>query len=183
MTRNHVGSARAASSVASIPKAESAMAQKEVLLLCGDYMEDSEAMVPFQALQAYGLAVHAVCPGKNSGDLCRTSVHQRSTHQTYSKTRGHNFKVNFTFDEVDVKNYDGLVIPGKLISKNEEGNRLVREFWRSDKPVAAVCHVALILAAAGVLNGRKCTAFPTLGPVLVAAGAHWVEPQTSNNCC
>ncbi|XP_027333195.1 protein DJ-1 homolog D-like [Abrus precatorius] len=157
------------------------MAQKRVLLLCGDYMEDSEAMVPFQALQAYGVAVDAVCPGKNSGDLCRTAVHQLSGHQTYCERRGHNFKLNLTFDDVEAKNYDGLVIPGgrapEYLAHIPSVVKLVSEFCSSKKPVAAICHGPLILAAAGTVKGCKCTAYPAVGPVLVAAGAHWMEPE------
>jgi hypothetical protein len=38
-------------------------------------------MVPFQALQAYGVSVDAACPGKKAGDACRTAVHQPTGHQ------------------------------------------------------------------------------------------------------
>ncbi|KAL0396188.1 UNVERIFIED_CONTAM: protein DJ-1D [Sesamum calycinum] len=119
--------------------------QKRVLLLCGDYVEDYEVMVPFQALLAYGLSVDAVCPGKKAGDICRTAIHDSLGHQTYSESRGHNFALNATFDEVEAAKYDGLVIPGGL-------------------------------------KGRKCTAYPAVKPALIAAGAHWVEPETMAFC-
>ncbi|KAI9161751.1 hypothetical protein LWI28_020344 [Acer negundo] len=161
-------------------------AKRSVLLLCGDYMEDYEAMVPFQALLAYGVAVDAVCPGKNAGDVCRTAVHEGSVHQTYSESRGHNFSLNATFDEIEAGNYDGLVIPGgrapEYLAMNESVLDLVRKFSNSGKPIASICHGQLILAAADSVKGRKCTAYPSVGPVLIAAGAHWVEPETMSAC-
>ncbi|KAH9602428.1 hypothetical protein KSS87_013027 [Heliosperma pusillum] len=160
--------------------------QKKVLILCGDYMEDYEVMVPFQALLAYGVAVDAVCPGKKSGDVCRTAVHQLSTYQTYTETRGHNFILNATFDDIVASKYDGLVIPGgrspEYLAMNESVLDLVRTFSTSGKPIASVCHGQLLLAAANCVKGRKCTAYPSLKPVLIAADAHWVEPDGMEAC-
>lgn len=149
-------------------------------------MEDYEAMVPFQALLAYGISVDAVCPGKKAGDICRTAIHQSSAHQTYSESRGHNFALNATFDEIDATKYDGLIIPGgrapEYLAMNESVVELVKKFSESRKPIASICHGQLILAAAGVVKGQKCTAFPAVKPVLIAAGAHWVEPETGAFC-
>ncbi|KQJ85224.1 protein DJ-1 homolog D [Brachypodium distachyon] len=162
------------------------MAAKRVLLLCGDYMEDYEAMVPFQALQAYGVAVDAACPGKKAGDSCRTAVHQPIGHQTYAESRGHNFSLNASFDEINVAEYDGLVIPGgrapEYLAMDEKVLDLVRKFSDAKKPIASVCHGQLILAAAGVVQGRSCTAYPAVKPVLIAAGANWVEADTMAKC-
>ncbi|KAF3452408.1 hypothetical protein FNV43_RR02841 [Rhamnella rubrinervis] len=161
--------------------------QKRVVLLCGDYMEDYEAMVPFQALQAYGVAVDAVCPGKKAGDFCRTAIHELPPgRQTYSESRGHNFTLNATFDEIEFSKYDGLVIPGgrapEYLAMNASVLDLVRKFCDSKRPIASVCHGQLVLAAADSVKGRKCTAFPPVRPVLIAAGAHWVEPETMLAC-
>ncbi|KAI4320255.1 hypothetical protein MLD38_033754 [Melastoma candidum] len=162
------------------------MAKRTVLLLCGDYMEDYEAMVPFQALLAFGVAVDAVCPGKKAGEVCRTAVHQNSGHQTYSESRGHNFTLNATFSEIEFSKYDGLVIPGgrapEYLAMDLSVLDLVRKFSGAGKPIASVCHGQLILAAADVVKGRKCTAFPAVKPVLIAAGAHWIEPETLAVC-
>ncbi|KAH7543391.1 hypothetical protein FEM48_Zijuj02G0179100 [Ziziphus jujuba var. spinosa] len=166
---------------------ENEMGQKRVLLLCGDYMEDSEAMVPFQALQAFGVAVDAVCPGKEAGDSCRTAIHELPPgRQTYSESRGHNFTLNANFDEIEVSKYDGLVIPGgrapEYLAVNSSVVDLVRKFADSKKPIASICHGQLVLAAAGTAKGRKCTAFPAVRPALIASGAHWVEPETMSAC-
>ncbi|KAJ0098732.1 hypothetical protein Patl1_20965 [Pistacia atlantica] len=160
--------------------------KKSVLLLCGDYMEDYEAMVPFQALLAYGVSVHAVCPGKKAGDVCRTAVHEVSGHQTYSESRGHNFALNATFGEIEFSSYDGLVIPGgrapEYLAMDESVLDLVRKFSISGKPIASICHGQLILAAAGTVKGQKCTAYPPVKPALIDAGASWVEPETLAAC-
>ncbi|KAF9664188.1 hypothetical protein SADUNF_Sadunf17G0130200 [Salix dunnii] len=159
---------------------------KSVLLLCGDYMEDYEVMVPFQALQAYGISVDAACPGKKAGDICRTAIHDSAGYQTYTESRGHNFTLNATFDEVDFGKYDGLVIPGgrapEYLAMIESVLDCVRKFSDSGKPIASVCHGQLILAAANSVKGLKCTAYPAVKPVLIDAGAHWVEPETMKAC-
>lgn len=149
-------------------------------------MEDYEVMVPFQALQAYGVAVDAVCPGKKAGDICRTAIHQPMGHQTYSESPGHNFTLNATFVEIEINKYDGLLIPGgrapEYLAMDSSVVDLVKKFSDSQKPIASVCHGQLILAAAGVVKGRKCTAYSAVGPVLIAAGASWVEPETAEAC-
>ncbi|XP_078440243.1 class I glutamine amidotransferase-like superfamily protein [Wolffia australiana] len=159
---------------------------KSVLILCGDFMEDYEVMVPFQALLAFGINVHAVCPGKKAGDICRTAVHQLSVYQTYTESRGHNFTLNASFDEIDASKYDGLLIPGgrapEYLSLNNSVLEIVRKFSESGKPIASICHGQLILATADVVRGRKCTAFPSVKPVLIAAGSHWVQCDSDARC-
>lgn len=161
-------------------------AQKHVLMICGDYMEDYEAMVPFQTLQAYGIKVDAVCPGKKAGDKCPTAVHDFLGHQTYSELRGHNFELTATFDDIDARMYDGLVIPGgrapEYLALNESVLRLVKKFSDSNKPIASICHGQLILAAAGVLKEKMCTAYPAVKPAVVAAGGAWKEPEPISAC-
>ncbi|KAG4377138.1 hypothetical protein AAZX31_18G046100 [Glycine max] len=158
------------------------MASKRILLLCGDFTEDYEAMVPFQALQAFGLTVDTVCPGRKAGDVCRTAIHGIHGDQTYSEMIGHKFVLNATFDEVDASSYDVLWVPGgrspEYLSRVPGVLELVTKFVSLGKLIASTCHGPLILAASGVLKGRKCTGFPSLKPVLVDAGADWVDPDT-----
>jgi protease I len=155
------------------------MAAKKILMLVGDYVEDYEVMVPFQTLLAVGHAVHAVCPGKKAGEKVRTAVHDFEGDQTYSEKPGHNFELNATFDEVKAEDYDALVIPGgrapEYIRLNERVLEMVRHFAQANKPIAAICHGAQVLAAAGVLNGRSCSAYPAVGPDVTRAGGHYVS--------
>ncbi|MEM1128297.1 MAG: DJ-1/PfpI family protein [Bacteroidota bacterium] len=152
---------------------------KKILMLVGDYVEDYEVMVPFQALQAVGHAVHAVCPDKQAGDTVRTAIHDFEGDQTYSEKPGHNFALNATFDEVDESAYDALVIPGgrapEYIRLNERVLAIVRHFADADKPIAAICHGAQVLAAADVLEGKRCSAYPACGPDVTRAGGTFVD--------
>ncbi|MFO7172168.1 MAG: DJ-1/PfpI family protein [Bacillota bacterium] len=155
------------------------MAPKKILMLVGDFVEDYEVMVPFQALQMVGHTVHAVCPGKKAGEKVRTAVHDFEGDQTYSEKPGHNFTLNATFDEVKPEEYDALVIPGgrapEYIRLNEKVLAIVRHFAEADKPIASLCHGLQVLAAAGVLKGRSCTGYPAVAPEIRAAGGEWVD--------
>lgn len=150
------------------------MAAKRILMLVGDYVEDYEVMVPFQALLAVGHTVHAVCPGKEAGQKVRTAVHDFEGDQTYSEKPGHNFQLNATFTDVHPEVYDALVIPGgrapEYLRLDERVLEIVRYFFRENKPVAAICHGPQILAAAGVIAGRTCSAYPAVGPDVTRAG-------------
>ncbi|KAK7393358.1 hypothetical protein VNO78_21911 [Psophocarpus tetragonolobus] len=159
------------------------MATKRVLLLCGDFVEDYEVSVPFQGLQAFGLTVHAVCPGKKAGDAVRTAIHGIAAgDQTYTELSGHKFILNATFDEVDASNYDGLWVPGgrapAYLAQIPGVVELVVKFVRLGKQIASTCHGPLVLAASGAVKGYNCTGFPSLKTVMVAAGANWVEPDS-----
>lgn len=149
----------------------------KLLLLAGDYVEDYEIMVPFQALQMMGYTMHAVCPGKKSGDRIRTAVHDFEGDQTYSEKRGHDFTLNQSFDAVDPASYAGLVIPGgrapEYLRLDPKVIALVRNFAEARKPIAAICHGLQLLAAAGVLKGRRCTAYPACGPEVTLAGGEY----------
>jgi len=153
------------------------MAAKKILMLVGDYVEDYEVMVPFQALLMVGHTVHAVCPGKKAGEAVRTAIHDFEGDQTYSEKRGHNFSLNATFADVAEETYDALVIPGgrapEYIRLDERVLAITRHFAATGKPIAAVCHGLQVLAAAGALRGKRCTAYPACGPDVAAAGGDY----------
>ncbi len=155
------------------------MASKRILMLVGDYVEDYEAMVPYQMLVMVGHLVDTVCPGKRAGQTVRTAVHDFEGDQTYSEKRGHNFAVTADFDSVDPAAYDALVIPGgrapEYLRLDDRVLSIVRHFASAKKPIASICHGQQVLAAAGVIEGRQCTAYPAVKPELVRAGARWCE--------
>lgn len=155
------------------------MAAKKILMLVGDFVEDYEVMVPFQALGMLGHTVHAVCPGKKAGDKVRTAIHDFEGDQTYSEKPGHNFTLNAAFTDIRPENYDALVLPGgrapEYLRLNEDVLRLVRHFAAKDKPIAAICHGVQILTAAGVVEGRACSAYPAVGPEVTRAGGRYIE--------
>jgi protease I len=152
---------------------------KKILMLCGDYGEDYETMVPFQALKMVGHDVHAVCPGKKAGDKVRTSIHDFEGDQTYSEKRGHDFALNATFAEVDAKSYDALLIVGgrapEYLRLDRRVIEAVRHFSEARKPIAAICHGAQVLTAADVVRGRKISAYPACAPEVRMAGGEYVE--------
>jgi protease I len=152
---------------------------KKILMLVGDFAEDYEVMVPFQALLAVGHTVHAACPGKKTGEKVRTAIHDFEGDQTYTEKRGHDFALNATFDEVRPESYDALVISGgrapEYLRLNEKLLAVVRHFFTEDKPVAAICHGPQILTAAGVVKGRKVSAYPAVGPEVKLAGGTYAD--------
>ncbi|MFG0316834.1 MAG: DJ-1/PfpI family protein, partial [Planctomycetota bacterium JB042] len=147
----------------------------------GDFVEDYEVMVPFQALAMFGHRVDAVCPGKRAGDRVRTAIHDFEGDQTYSEKRGHDFTLNATFDEVDPAAYDALVVPGgrapEYLRLDERVLDVVRHFAAAGKPIAAICHGAQLLTAAGVVDGRSLSAYPACAPEVRAAGGTYVEVE------
>ena len=155
------------------------MSKKSILMLIGDYVEDYEVMVAFQALLMVGHTVHAVCPGKKSGQFVRTAIHDFEGDQSYSEKPGHNFTLNATFDDIKPENYDALIIPGgravEYIRLNPRVLEIVRHFAKEQKPLAAICHAAQLLAAAGVLKGKRCSAYPATGPDVTLAGGTYVD--------
>ena len=155
------------------------MAHARLLMIVGDFVEDYEVMVPFQALQVLGHAVDAVCPGKKKGDSVRTAIHDFEGDQTYSEKRGHNFALNATFDEIDETGYDCLVVPGgrapEYLRLNKRVLEIVRHFDKADKPIAAVCHGPQLLAAARILKGKRVNAYPACAPEVELAGGEFVS--------
>ncbi|KAG6779010.1 hypothetical protein POTOM_015374 [Populus tomentosa] len=159
---------------------------KRILFLCGDFMEDYEVTVPLQSLQALGCHVDAVCPKKKAGDFCPTAVHDFEGDQTYTEKPGHNFILTASYEGLDASSYDALVIPGgrspEYLALDETVIALVKKFMQSKKPVASICHGQQILAAAGVLKGRKCTAYPAVKLNVLLGGATWLEPDPIDRC-
>src|SRR5262245_43633428 len=155
------------------------MAAKRILMLVGDFVEDYEVIVPFQALLMVGHHVEAVCPDKKAGDKIRTAVHDFEGDQTYTEKPGHNFTLNATFASMRPESYDALVLPGgrapEYLRLNDDVLRCVRHFAEKQKPIAAICHGVQILTAAGVLEGKTCTAYPAVGPEVKRAGGKYVD--------
>jgi len=155
------------------------MAAKKILMLVGDFVEDYEAMVPYQILTMVGHHVDTVCPGKKKGDTVKTAVHDFVGDQTYAELPGHRFAITAAFDAARPGDYDALVIPGgrapEYLRLDARVLDLVRAFDQAKKPIAAVCHGPQILAAAGVLKDRRCISYPAVGPECTAAGARYGE--------
>jgi len=152
---------------------------KDILMIVGDFGEDYEIMVPFQALQMVGHEVDAVCPDKEAEETVKTAIHDFRGDQTYMESRGHDFVLNATMADVTPSDYDALVVPGgrapEYLRTYDEVLDAVRHFFEEDKPVAALCHGPQILAAADVLDGYEMTAYPACRAECEAAGCSWVD--------
>ncbi|MFC3284983.1 DJ-1/PfpI family protein [Litchfieldella rifensis] len=150
-----------------------------ILLIAGDFVEDYEIMVPFQALQAMGHGVEAVCPEKREGDSIKTAIHDFEGDQTYTEKPGHRFTLNATFAEIAPADYDALVIPGgrspEYLRLNERVLELVAHFVEREKPVAAICHAAQLLAAAVSLEGHRVSSYPACAPEVRLAGGDYAD--------
>jgi len=155
------------------------MARKKIVMLVGDFVEDYEAMVPFQMLTMVGHEVHAVCPDKPSGETVKTAVHDFVGDQTYVELTGHRFRLNADFNEVEGEDYDALVLPGgrapEYLRLDPRVLAIVKHFHETEKPIAAICHGLQILAAADALRGKKCISYPAVRPECEAAGADYGE--------
>jgi protease I len=156
---------------------------KKILMIVGDFVEDYEVMVPFQMLTMVGHQVDAVCPGKKSGEKVRTAIHDFEGDQTYSEKPGHGFTLNATFEKIRPENYDALVIPGgrapEYLRLNDKVIAAVQHFAKTDKPIAAICHGAQLLAAANVIEGKTISAYPAVKPEVLRAGAKWGEVNST----
>jgi protease I len=160
------------------------MKTAKLLMLVGDYVEDYEVMVPFQALQMVGHTVHAICPDKKTGQHVRTAIHDFEGDQTYSEKPGHNFVLNATFDEIKAEDYDALVVPGgrapEYLRLNPRVLAIIRHFADSDKPIAALCHGAQLLAAAKVIAGKRLNSYPACAPEVELAGGIFVPVEVTD---
>lgn len=154
----------------------------KILIIAGDFVEDYELMVPYQALLMLGHDVHVVCPNKQAGDFIKTAIHDFEGDQTYTEKRGHNFKLNQNFSDYYPSDYDALVIPGgrapEYIRLDDKVMDTVKYFIESNKPIASICHGPQVLLTAGALKNKKCTAYISLKPDVIAAGGEWIDPNS-----
>ncbi len=154
---------------------------KRILIIVGDFVEDYEAMVPYQMLLMLGYNVDTVCPGKKAGERVKTAIHDFEGDQTYSEKPGHLFAITKDFDSVKVEDYDGLVIPGgrapEYLRTNPKVIELVKKFADAKKPIAAICHGPQLLTAARIISGKKICAYPAVGAEVELAGATYVPPN------
>lgn len=158
---------------------------RKVLMLAGDFTEDYEVMVPYQALEMVGFKVDVVCPDKNSGEYIKTAIHDFEGYQTYTEKVGHNFQLNASFNYLKLEDYDGLYITGgrapEYLRLNNKVIDIVKFFMNLNKPVAAICHGIQILTAANVIKGRKLTAYSAVKSEVILAGGLFqdIKPDES----
>ncbi|BBF42475.1 ThiJ/PfpI family protein [Lachnospiraceae bacterium KM106-2] len=145
-----------------------------VLMIAGDFTEDYEVMVPYQALEMLEIKVDVVCPGKKKGDTIQTAIHDFEDYQTYSEKPGHRFTLTASYEYLDLMDYDGLYLTGgrapEYLRREQRVLDIVNYFFQLNKPVAAICHGIQILTAANVVRGRSLTCYDAVAPEITLAG-------------
>lgn len=149
----------------------------KVLILTGDAAESLEVLYPYQRLREEGYEVHIAAPSRKKLQFV---VHDFvEGFDTYTEKPGYTWDADLAFADVEPADYDALVLPGgrapEYIRNNDDCKRIVQYFFTVDKPVAQLCHAPLVLAAAGVLEGRRTAAYPALEPDVTRAGAEFVD--------
>lgn len=155
------------------------MSKPKILILTGDAAESLEVMYPYQRLQEEGYEVHLAAPSKKKLHFV---VHDfEPGYDTYTEKPGYSWDADLAFADVNPADYAALVIPGgrapEYIRNDSNVQRIVQHFFGQAKPVAHLCHAALVLAASGVLAGKQTAAYPALEPDVKAAGAQYVNSE------
>jgi protease I len=150
-----------------------------ILMLAGDAAESLEVMYPYQRLLEEGYDVDIAAPSKKKLQFV---VHDFvDGYDTYTEKPGYTWQADVAFSDVKPENYIALVIPGgrapEYIRNDPDVQRIVKHFFGDQKPVAQLCHAPLVLAAAGVLSGRRTAAYPALAPDVRAAGAQFIDSE------
>ncbi|CAZ95878.1 type 1 glutamine amidotransferase domain-containing protein [Zobellia galactanivorans] len=143
---------------------------KRIAILATNGFEESELKSPKEAMEKEGFQVDIV--SLESGEIKGWADGNWSN----------SYKVDKTIDQVAAKDYNALMLPGGVINPDKlrrEGKVLtfVRDFFKQEKPVAAICHASWTLISAEVVKGRKMTSFHSIKDDLVNAGAHWVDEE------
>lgn len=145
----------------------------KIIILTGDAAETLEVFYPYHRLQEAGYEVHIAAPEKKKLQFV---VHDFiDGYDTYTEKPGHSWDADIAFSDVTPDDYVAVVVPGgrapEYIRNNADAKNIVRAFFERNAPVASTCHGPLLLAAAGVLNGRTTSVYPELAIDVELAGA------------
>ena len=152
---------------------------RRILILTGDAAETLEVYYALFRIREEGWQAEIAAPTKKRLKLV---VHDfEEGWETYTEKPGHTIAADLAISEVDPTRYDGLIIPGgrapEYIRNCPGAIELVRSFVDAGKPVAALCHGPLCLLAAGVVKGRKLSAYGQLACDIRSAGAEFVDDE------
>lgn len=141
-----------------------------IAILATDGFEQSELLVPKEALEKTGAEVKIV------------SIHDGKIKGWNHKDWGQEISVDLQVGEASVDQFDGLVLPGGVINPDQlrihDGAiQFIRDFAQAGKPIAAICHGPWTLIEAGIVHGKKMTSWPSLKTDLINAGAEWVDQE------
>ena len=143
---------------------------KKIAILAADGFEQVELLLPREALHQAGATTEII--SLEAGQI------QGLNHID----KGEKVEVDWTVQDVRAADYDGLLLPGGAVNPdtlrlNDQAVALVREFYDSGKPIAAICHAPWMLSESGVVKGLHMTSWPSLQHELKLGGANWVDQE------
>lgn len=137
----------------------------KALIISADNFEDSELLVPYYRLKEADMEVDIASMGKGG----------------IKGKHGYEVAVDKTLDEVDPDDYDLLVLPGgkapETVRKAPKALEIARDFFKKNKPVAAICHGPQTLISAGLLKGRHATCYKSVAQEMKDAGAIYEDKE------
>jgi protease I len=141
---------------------------KRILILATNGFEQSELEVPRDKLKEAGAKVDVVSP------------EQSEIKGWDKKDWGRPVKVDKPLAEAKVDDYDAIVLPGGQMNPDTlraepKAVKLVKDFYNSGKPVAAICHGPWLLVEAGIAKGLKMTSYKSIKTDVINAGAQWED--------
>jgi len=138
-----------------------------IAVIIDDLFEDSEYTEPAKAFKAAG---HQ-----------RTHIGLKRNTSVKGKTKGTKVKIDKALKDVAVEDFDALLIPGGYspdhLRVDEAAVEFVKNFFKSNKPVFAICHGPQLLITAQVLNGRKVTGWKSISQDIKNAGAQFLDQE------
>lgn len=143
---------------------------KNIAFLATDGFEQIELTRPWNDLKAQG------------ANLTLVSLEAGEIQGVNHDEKADKFKVDKTIDQVNAKDFNGLVLPGGVFSpdalrQNENAVNFVRDFFKQKKPVAAICHEPWLLVEADVVKNRKLTSYSSIKTDVKNAGGNWVDEE------
>lgn len=143
-----------------------AIGSAKILILATHGYERSELRVPLDKLSAKGATVKIA------------SLKKEPLKSWDDKDWGDTVDADLTIGEVEVGDFDALVLPGgqinpDLLRKEKDAVKLVKDFVDSGKVVAAICHGPWLLVEAGAVKGRDVTSYASIRTDMTNAGGRW----------
>lgn len=143
---------------------------KKVAVLVDNYFEQAEFEQPITALKEAGVEVTVV---SSSGMDLQALRHAE---------KGDTFRADKLLDDVDMADYDALLLPGGAMNADklrmvQKARDWVRECMDSNKPLAVICHAPWVLVSADCVKGKNLTSYYTIQDDVRNAGGEWADKE------
>jgi len=150
-----------------------------VLLVAGDATESLDTWYPYHRLREEGIEVHIGAPVKK---MLKSVVHDfEPGWETYVEKPGYHIPADIAFADVDPEDYDGMILSGgrapEFLRNDPQLQKIARHFVERKKPIAALCHGVLILAAVDAIRGCTIATYEALAPDVAIAGGKFKDTE------